>query len=524
MDSPSPIRSSFARRIWESFPTVVILCTLGFVGWWGHRTGWSIPKFSELRGKTTTADDWCSDHGVPESVCIECDETLMPRGKTKGWCKIHGVHECVNCNSSLAQITPTPEMTEEMLAKSQRALELTERSENNAICRKHIRRIQFVDSAAADRAGVTVMPVSTDDITESLSVPGEIGFDQNRIAHLSSRSPGTVWQVYKHLGETIHKGELLALIDAAEVGKAKTELLQAFANQQLKISTLASKKSSEGSVPDVQIREAEASVREAEIRTEAARQSLVNLGFALVQKDLESLSVTELKNKLHFIGIPDEIAKSLDPKKSTTNLLPLVAPFEGTLNSREVVIGEVVDNARILFEIVNRNSFWLTFDIKLEEAHRVKMGQAVKFIPDGRKTPIIGKISWISASADPKTRTLKLRADVQDPTGSYRANTFGKGEIILREETEVVMIPTESIQWEGCCQIVFVRDKEYLKPNSPKVFHVRKVRVGAKGSTQTEIIAGLLPGEVIVTKGSGLLLTELLRGNLGEGCACHSKK
>lgn len=524
MENAASPRSSRFRRVVETIPTLLILTVLGVFGWWGHRTGWTIPKFSELRGNFTEDDDWCAEHGVPESICIECDETLVPKGKSFGWCKIHGVAECPHCHPSLAEVSPPPMVTAEQLAKAQRALELIERPENNPICRKHTRRIQFVDAEAVDRAGIVVQPVSTDAVTEILAVPGEIGFDQNKIAHLSSRCAGTVWQVYKHLGDSVQKGDLLALIDAAEVGKAKTELLQAFANQQLKLSMLNSLKESQGSIPDARIREAESALKEAEIRTEAARQSLVNLGFEFSQQRLEGLSISELKSQLHFLGIPTEIARSLDPKKSTTNLLPLLAPFAGTLHAREVVMGEVVDPSRIIFEIVDRRSLWLTFDVKLEEAHRVRLGQTVRFLPDGRKTPLVGKISWISAAADPKTRTLKLRADVQDLSGSYQANTFGKGEIILREENDVVMIPNEALQWEGCCQIVFVRDRNYLHPSSPKFFHVRKVRVGAKGPTHSEIIAGLLPEEVIVTRGSGLLLTELLRSNLGEGCACHSKK
>ena len=89
----------------------------------------------------------------------------------------------------------------------------------------------------------------------------------------------------------------------------------------------------------------------------------------------------------------------------------------------------------------------------------------------------------------------------------------------------VVSVPNEAVQWEGCCHFVFVRDKDYLKAGSPKVFHVRKVRIEARGTRRhTEIIVGVLPGELVVTKGSGLLLTELLRGNLGEGGACHSKR
>ncbi len=137
---------------------------------------------------------------------------------------------------------------------------------------------------------------------------------------------------------------------------------------------------------------------------------------------------------------------------------------------------------------------------------------------------MLGKLAWISTQADPKTRTVKVRANIADSDGKQRANTFGSGRVILREEDKVVSVPNEAVQWEGCCHVLFVRDKDYLKEGSPKVFHVRKVRLGTKDEKNTEIIAGVLPGELVVTSGSGLLLTELLRGSLGEGCACHSKK
>jgi cobalt-zinc-cadmium efflux system membrane fusion protein len=56
------------------------------------------------------------------------------------------------------------------------------------------------------------------------------------------------------------------------------------------------------------------------------------------------------------------------------------------------------------------------------------------------------------------------------------------------------------------------------------VFHVRKVRLGARDEKNTEVVAGVLPGELVVTKASGLLLTELQRADLGEGCACCHPK
>ena len=83
-----------------------------------------------------------------------------------------------------------------------------------------------------------------------------------------------------------------------------------------------------------------------------------------------------------------------------------------------------------------------------------------------------------------------------------------------------MVVPGTAVQWEGCCHVVFVRDKDFLREGAPKVFHVRTVHRGAGEEKETEIIAGVLPGEVVATRGSSLLRAELLKGNLGEGCAC----
>jgi cobalt-zinc-cadmium efflux system membrane fusion protein len=50
------------------------------------------------------------------------------------------------------------------------------------------------------------------------------------------------------------------------------------------------------------------------------------------------------------------------------------------------------------------------------------------------------------------------------------------------------------------------------------VFHVRTVRVGPRNGEFTEILAGVLPGEVVAAKGSDVLRAELLKNSLGEGC------
>lgn len=505
-----------------AIPTMLVLAGAGAVAWWGHHTGWTLPKFSELNGEVKEKDDWCSEHNVPESQCVECDDGLMPKRKARGWCGVHGVPECVLDHPELAELPKTPAVTQADLDRAKRSLDFTDRVANNPNCRTHLRRIQFATAADADKAGVKVELVWTAPAVEFVTGPGEIGCDQTKVAHLSARSPGTVWKVFKHLGQDVKAGDVLALVDAAEVGKTKAELLQALATLQLKEQTVASIKESAGAVPVARVREAEAAVREAEIRVGAGCQALTNLGLPLKAADVRPLTADQLQAKLHLLGVPADIAATLGTT-ATTNLLPLVAPLDGRVMSRDVVAGEVVDAARILFEVVDTRFLWLTLDVKGEDAHRVAVGQTVRFRPDNGRGELTGKIAWRNSQADMKTRTVKVRADLADPDRKLVSNTFGAGKVILREEEKAVSVPTEAVHWEGCCNVVFVRDRHYLKSDY-KVFHVRKVRVGARDDKNTEIAAGLLPGELVVTKGSGLLLTELLRGSLGEGCACHSKK
>jgi multidrug efflux pump subunit AcrA (membrane-fusion protein) len=188
---------------------------------------------------------------------------------------------------------------------------------------------------------------------------------------------------------------------------------------------------------------------------------------------------------------------------------------------RQAVAGEVVDSARMLFRVADPSRMWLTLNIPLEEAQLLSIRQPVRFNPDGQKEELTGQLAWISTAADQQTRMVQVRADLPNIDRQLRNETFGTGRVILREEQGAIVVPAESVHWEGCCHIVFVRDKNYFTtPESPKVFHVRSVRMGVTHDGFTEIIAGVLPDEVVATKGSDVLRSQLLKNNLGEGCAC----
>jgi cobalt-zinc-cadmium efflux system membrane fusion protein len=501
----------------QNLPSLLVFLCLGGLLVWGHSTGWKLPSFASLLGKAPKEGaDWCPEHSVPESECVECNPDLMPKSKSFGWCTVHGVHECPLEHPEVAQTTAPATVTGEDFARARRALTLAPRQKNNSKCTAHERRIQFASEAAAERAGIKVDEVRRGPIAEFVSANGEITYDQTRTARLSARVPGTVFRALKNVGEAVQKDEVIALVDAAEVGRAKAEFLHAIAQFRLKSRTQAALEASSGSIPAQALRAGETALNEARIRLATARQALINLGLPVNADALEKVPDDKLADTLRFLGIPAPMAGTFDPNATTGNLLAITAPFAGIVVNRDVVAGEVVDVNRVLFVVADIRQMWLTLEVRLEDAASLRLGQHVRFRPDSDSREAEGEVSWISTEADRKTRTVKVRAILDNKNGDLRSNTFGTGKIILREEKEAIVVPNESVHWEGDCSVVFVRDKNYLAPGTPKVFHTRTVRLGVKEGNQTEIIAGVLPGETVATAGSALLRAELLRANLGE--------
>ena len=510
---------AFIGRFVGLAPTVLILAVLAAIGIWGHHTGWSMSKFSEVTGQAPAAkDDWCAEHGVPESICIACNAELMPKPKPYGWCEEHGVHECPLHHPDVAQLDKTPEVEKRDLERAKRALALRDRKQNNPTCQLHLRRIQFVSNQAVEDAGIDIGLVDRKKIIESIPATGEITYDQTRVARLSSRSSGTVWRVDKQIGDTIRKGEILAIIDASEVGRLKSELLSAVTAYDLaKLNRDQIKPVAGKGVAGRLLQEAEAKLSTESIRIQRSIQSLINLGFSVSVKEVMAIDRGKLASRLQFLGIPDDVTRYLVPGKTTSNLIPIRAPADGIVVERDVVAGEVVDTRKVLFTVVDTSRMWLVLDVSSEHAPLLKTERKVLFRPDGNRTEVTGLISWISTKIDSHTRTVKIRVELSNREGHLRDETFGQGKIVLREDSGSIVVPSDAVHWEGCCHVVFVRDKNYLKKGSFKVFHPRVVRPGVRTETHTEILAGVMPWEVVVTKGSGVLRAELLKGNLGPG-------
>lgn len=507
-------------RLWDQLVTLVAVAGLVGLLYWGHESGWQLGRWSPWAGEAEKEkDDWCEAHRVPESICIECHPEKAPISASFGWCKEHGVANCLWEHPELAQVEKPAIITAADRERTRAALAFADRPQNNDQCKLYEKHIQLASAAVAKKCGVETALVETGPMEESLDVHGDLMYDQTRIARLSTRVSGSLFSVQMQVGNVVHKGDVLALIEAAEVGRAKGEFSQAFAQTELRTKNWEALRqgAATGAVPERDLREADTAAQEARIRLKSAQQALANLGLPISIDELRGLNGAALDLRMQFLGLPADLVKTLDPRSTPANLLPLLASQDGVVVMRQAVKGEMVDPARVLFTIASIDPLWLMLEVHFEDVEHLRPGMTVFFRPDGAKTDSVGRVTWISHEADEKTRTVKVRVDVDNHDGALVVRSFGCGRVVLRNDPKAILVPSEAIQSEGCCNIAFVKDKNSQKPDDLQIYHVRQVRLGSRNGARTEILAGLLPGETIVTKGSGVFKGELLKAKIGAG-------
>jgi membrane fusion protein, heavy metal efflux system len=436
----------FIRRAVSVLPTLVVLGVLAILAVVGHLTDW---KISEL-------------------------------GKIGRWAEFKS--------------SPAPEAT----ADDKKQDENQPKTESSGV--------RFESLEAVQRSGIKTAPVTTRPMSQVVVANGTIDYDRTRLAHLSTRVPGIVWKVYRRVGEPVQKGEILGLVDAAEVGRAKAEFLQALRSLQLKTEILERQKraAATGAVSERSLQESEAAAAEARIRLFSAQQALVNLGLPIRSEQVSNLSDERLTAYLRFLGLPESITRSLDPITTTANLVPLLAPFDGVVIHWDMVEGEVVSSTPPQFTVADLRRLWVTLDVRQEDIAKVGKNQHIVFRPDG--APAIeatGTVSWISTEVDDKTRTVRVRADVDNADGRLRARSFGTGRILVALEPNAIVIPSAALQWKGSDSLVFVQQDDGLS------FKPRPVRVSLRDGDYTAIVDGVRPGEIVATVGSHMLTSQL---------------
>jgi cobalt-zinc-cadmium efflux system membrane fusion protein len=251
-------------------------------------------------------------------------------------------------------------------------------------------------------------------------------------------------------------------------------------------------------------------VSEARIRLFSAQQALVNLGLPIRSDQVSTLPDERLTGYLRFLGLPESITQTLDPISTTANLVPLVAPFDGVVIRSDMVEGEVVSSAPPQFTVADLRRLWVLLDVHQEDIAQLRMGQRIDFRTDGAtEVQATGTVSWISTEVDDRTRTVRVRAEVQNDNGQLRARSFGTGRILVAEKPDAIAVPSAALQWKGSDALVFVQQHDGVS------FEPRKVDLGLRDGEHTEVRGGVRLGEIVATTGSHMLTSQLFFNETG---------
>lgn len=406
------------------------------------------------------------DHGVPADQCTRCNPELAETFKALGdWCDEHGVPEshCRECNPRLTFDGTEPEFpppgTKVRLATSETAVE----------------------------AGIQTRPVARTRFAQTLEVVGQLDFNHNRHAQLTSRGDALVEEVKVDVGDEVRKGQPLVVLTSSSVGSDQARLSAAASRIEAARAAVEREQRlvSRGISPQTALEEAKRELGAAQSEHDAARASLNAAGAN---------------------------------GASTSGRFVLKAPFDGAVVDRRAVAGRTTQPGEVLIELADLNTLWAQLDVPEEDAHLVRPGQKVELQLDGSNAPALpATISRVGASIDPRTRTVSARVELPNPDRTLRAGHFLRARIEVSGERDAILIPRDAVQRAEGRDLVFVATGE-------GVYKPVRVKLGARTDADVEILEGLDAGAKVVTTGAFLLKTEILKESIGAGCCDVEEK
>jgi membrane fusion protein, copper/silver efflux system len=224
------------------------------------------------------------------------------------------------------------------------------------------------------------------------------------------------------------------------------------------------------------------------------------------------------RRRLQLWDVPAEALEQLEKTGEVQKTLTLRSPLSGVITAKTVVEGSRVSPGEAPLEITDLGHLWAQAEVTESELARVKVGSAAELKingGDGRTFP--GRVAFVDAVLDPKTRTAKVRIEVANPRGELKPEMFG--DAVLKTGTRKgLLVPLDAVLDSGTRKVVFVALGDGK-------FEPREVETGPATGDLVEVRKGLEAGEEVVTGAAFLVDSESrLRAALASlGAKAESK-
>ncbi len=452
---------------------------------------------------------WCREHARYEDRCFDCHPEL--RDDSRLYCDEHGLYEdeCFVCHPELQDEESTSASpgdaccppSEQSDADQPDALYCGEHDvyeRECGICQPDLAgdlvpgeglKIRLPSTESETKARIVAEHPQRGQARTSVVAVGQLEFDQDRLAHITPLADGVVRRVFAELGQSIGRGEVLAELSSSAIAEANAELLTALADETVSSEVLSRERElfDGGMSSERVLQDAEARHTTARAGRRAAEQMLLDLGLG--GRSLER-TVSE---------------------QEVSSVLPLVAPFSGTVIERDAVVGDLATVGDRMFTVADLSTMWVTLAVSERDVASLRVGQTVEIRSTTLDREIDGEITWISSRLNERTRMAEVRAEVPNPDESLRAGMFVDASIVVEESPASLLVPRDAVFSFGGEPFVFVRLESDL-------YELRRVQTGSASGELAVVTAGLSEGDLVAVEQSYLLKSEFQKSRLGAGC------
>ena len=211
--------------------------------------------------------------------------------------------------------------------------------------------------------------------------------------------------------------------------------------------------------------------------------------------------INNSRRRLLALGLSNQQVEQLKQRRKAERLVEQRVDQDSIVQSLEVAAGSYVTPKTEIATLVNTGSVWVEAYLPESDASLISIGDPLTVSFSAYPQKRIGThVDYIYPELDQATRTVKIRAVIENPEGRYKAGMFARMDI-KASHADALQAPSQSI--------IRMRDgNRVVVANPDGLFTVKPVRLGAESATSVVILDGLQAGDRVVTSGQFLLDAE----------------
>ncbi len=224
------------------------------------------------------------------------------------------------------------------------------------------------------------------------------------------------------------------------------------------------------------------------------------IGAAELQRRESELSAAQAelnaaRDQLLVLGMSESSIDKLSKSSQIRSYSNVISRINGTVISRKVNLGQVVQPAEELFIIADLSHVWVVAEVPEQQIDLIKVGEEVVVeIPALANKQYKAKLIYEGDVVNPETRTVTVRSDLANASREIKPDMLVSMLIQSKPEAKLAL-PLQSVVRENDGTYVYVQ----LAPNK---FRLREVELGQEHEGMVTILNGVAEGEIVVADGA----------------------